>query len=59
MLMVQDVDLTPNPHALKFILNEKLLRVETRQFSNIEEAQSDPLAKGIFNIEGVASVFYN
>jgi Fe-S cluster biogenesis protein NfuA len=58
MLMVQDVDLTPNPHALKFILNEKLLRVETRQFSNKEEAQSDPLAKGIFNIEGVASVFY-
>ena len=58
MLMVQDVDLTPNPHALKFILNEKLLRVETRQFSNKEEAQSDPLAKGIFKIEGVASVFY-
>jgi len=58
MLMVQDVDLTPNPHALKFILNEKLLRVETRHFSNKEEAQSDPLAKGVFNIEGVASVFY-
>ena len=58
MLMVQDVDLTPNPQALKFILNENLLRVETRQFSNKEEAQSDPLAKGIFEIEGVASVFY-
>ena len=58
MLMVEDVDLTPNPHALKFILNEKLLRVETRQFSNKEEAKNDPLAKGIFEIAGVASVFY-
>lgn len=58
MLMVEDVDLTPNPHALKFILNERLLNVETRQFSNKEEAQKDPLAKGIFEIEGVESVFY-
>jgi len=56
--MVEDVDLTPNPQALKFILNEKLLKVETRQFSNKEDAESDPLAKGIFEIDGVASVFY-
>lgn len=58
MLTVEDVDLTPNPQALKFILNEKLLKAETRQFSNKEEAQQDPLAKGIFEIDGVASVFY-
>ena len=58
MLMVQDVDLTPNPQALKFILNEKLLTRETRNFQNKEEAQNDPLAKGIFEIEGVVSVFY-
>lgn len=58
MLMVQDVDLTPNPHALKFILNEKLLNYETRQYSNKEEAELDPFAKAIFNIPGVVSVFY-
>lgn len=58
MLIVQDVDLTPNPQALKFILNEKLLNRETRQFNSKEEAQKDPLAKGIFEIEGVVSVFY-
>lgn len=58
MLIVQDVDLTPNPQALKFILNEKLLLKETRNFPNKEAADSDPLAKGIFNIEGVVSVFY-
>ncbi len=58
MLMIEDVELTPNPHALKFILNEKLLRVETRQFHNPGEAENDPLAKGVFGIEGVVSVFY-
>jgi Fe-S cluster biogenesis protein NfuA len=58
MLMVQDVDLTPNPHALKFILNEKLLNYETRQYSNKSEAEDDPFAKAIFEIQGVVSVFY-
>jgi len=58
MLMVEDVDLTPNPHALKFILNERLLKVETRQYPDRHSAQSDPFASGIFNIEGVVSVFY-
>lgn len=58
MLMVKDVDLTPNPQALKFILNEKLLNRETRSFKNKEEAENDPLAKGIFELEGIVSVFY-
>jgi Fe-S cluster biogenesis protein NfuA len=58
MLMVEDVDLTPNPHALKFILNQRLLNVETRQFPDKASAGNDLLAKGIFEINGVVSVFY-
>jgi Fe-S cluster biogenesis protein NfuA len=58
MLMIEDVELTPNPQALKFILNEKLLKLESRQFPDKESAKDDPLASGIFNIEGVVSVFY-
>jgi Fe-S cluster biogenesis protein NfuA len=58
MLLVQDVDLTPNPHALKFVLNVKLLNHEKRHFSNKESSSDDPLAKGIFEIDGVESVFY-
>ncbi|MBA4251739.1 MAG: thioredoxin [Chlorobiaceae bacterium] len=58
MLQVIDVELTPNPHALKFILNEKLLKHETRQFHNKEAAASDPLAKIIFDLPGVVTVFY-
>ena len=56
--MVEDVDLTPNPHALKFILNQKLLNVETRQFPDKISAENDLFAKGIFEINGVVSVFY-
>ncbi len=58
MLMVEDVDLTPNPHALKFVLNQRLLNVETRQFPDKASADNDLFAKGIFEINGVVSVFY-
>lgn len=58
MLKILDVDLTPNPQALKFVLNEKLLNIETRSFQSKEEAENDPLAKQIFEFEGVVSVFY-
>lgn len=58
MLIVQDVDLTPNPQALKFIVNQRLLTRETRNFQSKEEAANDPLAKIIFELEGVVSVFY-
>lgn len=58
MLHAVDVELTPNPQALKFLINEKLLYFGSRQFNSKSEAESDALAKGIFEIEGVVSVFY-
>jgi len=58
MLLVQDVDLTPNPQALKFIVSETLLKRDTRNYPDKASAQNDPLAKGIFEINGVVSVFY-
>jgi len=58
MLHVVDVELTPNPHAIKFVLNQKLLHFTSRQYSTPQDAEQDMLAKGIFELEGVASVFY-
>jgi len=58
MLKILDVDLTPNPQALKFVLNHKLLNSVTRSFNTKEEAENDPLAKKIFQLNGVVSVFY-
>ncbi|MFA8342533.1 MAG: NifU family protein [Rhodothermaceae bacterium] len=58
MLVVQGVDVTPNPNALKFILNQTLLSREQRSFAQKAEAENDPLAKGVFELDGVVSVFY-
>ncbi len=58
MITIQDVELTPNPHALKFILNSKLLNYETRHYASRQEAENDPFALGIFNLGNVVSVFY-
>jgi len=58
MLQVVDVELTPNPHALKFLINERLLKFETRHFHSKTEAANDPLASGVFELPGVLSVFY-
>jgi len=58
MLQVIDVELTPNPHALKFLLNERLLKVEARHFHSKTESEHDPLASKIFELTGVLSVFY-
>ncbi len=52
------MDLTPNPNALKFILNKKLTNGAANNFASKKEAQNNPVAKGIFEINGVVSVFY-
>lgn len=57
-MYIESVQITPNPMALKFILSEPLLTVETRQFSDKAETIKDPFAAGIFDIDGVVSVFY-
>jgi len=58
MLQIVDVELTPNPHALKFVLNEKLLEFESRNYKSLDEVGEDLWVKDIFNLEGVESVFY-
>ena len=58
MLQVVDVELTPNPNALKFLVNERLLKYAPRQYFSLEEAANDPLAQGIFALGGINSVFY-
>lgn len=59
MITVVDVELTPNPHAIKFILDKQLLKRENRQFTTKADTENDPLAKGIFEIDGIETVFYS
>lgn len=55
-IQVQD---TPNPESLKFLPGVEVLgKGNTRDFPNLNSAMSSPLAKLIFRIEGVSSVFF-
>jgi len=58
LLFVQNIETTPNLQALKFVINEILLKRETRFFESKIAAEKDALAKEIFKISGVVSVFY-
>lgn len=50
---------TPNPDSLKFLPGKDVLgKGTTMDFPSITAAQSSPLAKLLFRVEGVKSVFY-
>merc|ERR1719198_2044400 len=48
---------TPNPDSLKFLPGKSVLEGTTRDFRSFREAQASPLAKRLFQTEGVSSVF--
>lgn len=58
MPKISDIQETPNPHAVKFLLREPLTRGVARSFKNAAEAAQDKLADELFAIEDVVSVFY-
>ena len=58
MPKISDIQETPNPNAVKFILREPVTHGVALQFESAEKAQSDPLAKSIFETGNVVSVFY-
>ena len=55
-MFIQTED-TPNPLTLKFIPGVAVLPGDTAEFATVESAKTSPLAKRIFAIEGVTSVF--
>lgn len=54
---VQRTDPTPNPDALKFILDGQLVSAGSRSFRDRLLCE-DPVAKALFDIEEVISVFF-
>jgi Fe-S cluster biogenesis protein NfuA len=58
MPKISDIQETPNPNAVKFILREPVTHGVAVQFASAEKAQNDPLAKSIFDTGNVVSVFY-
>lgn len=58
MVKVIDIQETPNPDALKFITDARLVAVGARSFEDARAGELDPLAASIFATGPVASVFY-
>lgn len=48
---------TPNPNTLKFVTNKALLLNDAVEFQHAEETAEAPLAKALFDFEGVTNVF--
>ena len=49
---------TPNPATLKFLPGQTVLETGTADFPNAEAADTSPLARRIFAVDGVAGVFF-
>ncbi len=58
MPKIADIEYTPNPHAVKFILKEPITSGTSRSFQSAEAASTDALASSLFAVGNVTSVFY-
>jgi len=58
MQKVINIEPTPNPDALKFVVKRPLMVSGARSFRDFASAVGDPLGSAIFALGNVASVFY-
>jgi Fe-S cluster biogenesis protein NfuA len=58
MPKISDIQETPNPNAVKFLLKEPVSYGTSHQFANAVDGDADPLAKSLFAVGQIVSVFY-
>lgn len=58
MPKIADIQETPNPNAVKFILKEPVSHGTSHSFKKREDAAGNKLAESLFDIDHVVSVFY-
>lgn len=58
MPKIAEIESTPNPNAMKFILREPITWGVTHSYENAEQAKDDELARRLFEIPHVSNVFY-
>src|SRR3982751_837169 len=58
MPKIADIQETPNPNAVKFILKEPVSHGTSHSFKSREDAAGDDLARALFDVGSVESVFY-
>jgi len=57
MPKIAEIEYTPNPNAVKFLLKEPVALGFPKSFPSAEIAANDELAKALFDIGNVVSVF--
>ena len=58
MPKIAEIEPTPNPNAMKFVLKEPLTWGVSRSYDSREQAGADKLAAALFDIPNVTNVFY-
>jgi len=58
MPKIDNIEETPNPNAVKFILKEPVTNGAPRSFNSATDAEDDALGKSLFEVGEVVSVFY-
>lgn len=58
MPKIKEIERTPNPDAMRFVLGEPLTNGVTKSFENAGEAKDDELASALFAIDNVINVYY-
>lgn len=58
-MKIAEIEYTPNPNAVKFVLKESITPMGiTRSFDSMESAEGVPLAQHLLAIEGVLTIFF-
>lgn len=58
MPKIKEIERTPNPDAMRFVLGEPLTNGVTKSFENASDAEHDELASALFAIENVINIYY-
>ncbi len=58
MPKIDNIEETPNPNAVKFVLKESVTNGAPRSYHNAAEAEEDLLGKSLFDVGQIVSVFY-
>lgn len=58
MPKIAEIERTPNPDAMRFVLREPITNGVTRSYESPDEAAADPFANQLFQIPHVISVYY-
>ena len=58
MPKIKEIERTPNPDAMRFVLGEPLTNGVTKSFENAGDAESNELASALFAIDHVINVYF-